>query len=149
MGIEQSRLAMAVGPKVLAAHQFVYERSGGRIGHRILGVPCLLLRTVGAKTGRRRTSSLTYANDSADYLVVASMGGAPRAPGWYHNLRAHPDVEVQVGTRTQAVTARAVLPGEADYERLWGIVNANNRDRYRGYQKLTTRPIPVVVLSPR
>lgn len=85
------------------------ERTGGRIGHRILGVPCLLLRTVGAKTGLTRTSGLTYARDGADYLVVASKGGAPKAPGWYHNLKVQPAAEIQVGTKKLQVTARSVL----------------------------------------
>lgn len=149
MNIEQTRLAKAVGPKLLALHQFVYEHSGGRIGHRILGVPCLLLHTVGAKSGQRRTNSLSYARDGADYLVVASMGGAPRSPGWYHNLRARPDAEIQIGTDRLPVTARAVLPGNAGYDRLWDVVNANNSNRYRAYQKATSRPIPVVVLAAR
>nr|AHE14587.1 putative nitroreductase Rv1261c [uncultured bacterium] len=147
--IEQIPAVKAFGARLLGAHQFVYERSGGRIGHRILGVPCLLLHTVGAKTGLQRTNGLTYARDGDDHLVVASAGGAPRSPGWYHNLRAHPEAEIQVGTRRLPVTARAVLPGDPGYERLWDIVNANNHDRYRAYQKATTRPIPVVVLTPR
>jgi F420H(2)-dependent quinone reductase len=138
-----------IGVLLLTGHQFVYERSGGRLGHRILGVPCLLLRTVGAKTGLTRTNSLVYARDGDDYLVVASNGGAPRSPGWYHNLRANPEVEIQVATRQLSARARVVPAGDADYERLWDIVNANNRDRYRAYQKSTARPIPVVVLTPQ
>lgn len=139
----------AAGIKALQVHQIVYERSGGRIGHRTLGVPCLLLRTTGAKTGRPRVNALTYARDGDGYVVVASMGGAPKAPGWYHNLRARPDVEIQIGTRRMPAQAHIVQHGDADYERLWDLVNANNHNRYRGYQKLTTRPIPVAVLTPR
>ena len=81
--------------------------------------------------------------------MVASNGGASRAPGWHHNLLAQPLAEVQVGVRRFPATARAVLPGDADYDRLWDAVNAGNHDRYRAYQKATSRPIPVVVLSPR
>jgi deazaflavin-dependent oxidoreductase (nitroreductase family) len=138
----------AAGIKALQVHQFLYERSGGRIGHRLLGIPCLLLYTTGAKTGRERTSALTYARDGEDYVIVASMGGAPRSPGWYHNLRAQPDVQIQVGTRRMRAHARPVVRGDADYERLWDLVNANNRNRYRGYQKQTARAIPMVVLTP-
>ncbi len=130
-------------------HQLVYERSGGRIGHRLAGTLSLLLRTVGAKTGQPRTNALTYVKDGTDYVVVASMGGAPRSPGWYHNLRAQPDAEIQVGTRRIPVTARAVLPGDPDRDRLWQLADENNEGRYRAYQKQTSRPIPVVVLSPR
>ncbi|NKQ55429.1 nitroreductase family deazaflavin-dependent oxidoreductase [Amycolatopsis sp. K13G38] len=147
--IEQIPIVKAAGVRLLAVHQWVYERTDGRIGHRILGVPCLLLRTVGAKTGLTRTNSLTYGRDGSDYLVVASKGGAPKAPGWYHNLRANPSAEIQVGTRKQQVTARFVVPGDDEYERLWDIVNAVNSNRFRAYQKATTRPIPVVVLTPR
>src|SRR4051794_32917108 len=101
----------AVGIHLLKVHQMIYERSGGRIGHRLGPTRALLLRTVGAKTGERRTNALTYARDGSDFVVVASMGGAPRSPGWYHNLRANPDVEIQIRTRRVPVTARFVLPG--------------------------------------
>lgn len=147
--IESIPVVKAIGVRVLKVHQLVYERSGGRIGHRLAGTRSLLLRTVGAKTGQLRTNALTYVKDGADYVVVASMGGAPRSPGWYHNLRAAPDVEIQVGTKRIPVTARAVLPGDADRDRLWQLADENNEGRYRAYQKQTSRPIPVVVLSPR
>ena len=81
-------------------------------------------------------------------MVVASMGGAPRAPGWYFNLKKQPHVEINVGPRRFPVTASIVMPGEPDYDRLWDIVNRNNRNVYRGYQERTTRPIPVIRLSP-
>jgi deazaflavin-dependent oxidoreductase (nitroreductase family) len=146
--IEENPAVRAVGTKLLGVHQFIYERTGGRLGHRLLVVPCLLLRTIGAKSGVQRTSCLTYARDGASYLVVASNGGGPKYPGWYHNLRADPAAEIQIGTRKQQVTVRFELPGDADYDRLWKIVNDNNSNRYRGYQKLTDRPIPVAVLHP-
>ena len=147
--IEENPLVKAIGARMLAVHQWVYESSGGRVGHRVLGVPCLLLRTVGAKTGLQRTNSLTYARDGVDYLVVASVGGAPKAPGWLHNLKAQPEAEAQLGTRRELVTARPVYPDEEGYDRLWDLVNKGNHGRYRTYQRATTRPIPVVVLSPR
>lgn len=139
----------AVGIRLLHVHQFVYEHSGGRLGHRVAGTRNLLLRTIGAKTGARRVNALTYARDGEAYVVVASMGGAPRSPGWYHNLRARPDAEIQVGTTRIPVTARFVMPGDADRERLWRLVNDHNSGRYDNYQRATTRPIPVVVLTPR
>lgn len=135
-------------PPVLRLHDAVYRHTNGWIGHRMLGIPSLLLRTVGAKTGKSRTASLTYARDGDNYLIVASASGAPRAPGWYHNLIARPDAEINVGPRRFPVTARAVKPGDADYDRLWQIVNKNNSNRYIEYQKKTSRPIPVVVLTP-
>jgi deazaflavin-dependent oxidoreductase (nitroreductase family) len=77
------------------------------------------------------------------------MGGAPRSPGWYHNLKADPQVEIQVGTKRLPVTARTVLPGDPDRERLWELADTNNAGRYTAYQRATSRPIPVVVLAPR
>jgi F420H(2)-dependent quinone reductase len=141
--IEQTLL-----PQVLRVHDAVYKGTNGWIGHRTLFIPSLLLHTVGAKTGVARTTSLTYARDGDDYLIVASKGGDPKAPGWYHNLRKNPDVEINVGPRRFGVTARPVLPGDSDYARLWQIVNKNNSNRYAAYQEKTSRPIPVVVLTP-
>jgi F420H(2)-dependent quinone reductase len=136
-------------PAVLRVHDAVYQKTNGWIGHRTLGIPSLLLHTVGAKTGQARTASLTYARDGGNYLVVASKGGDPKAPGWYHNLKADPNVEINVGPKRFGVTAKPVLPDDPDYGRLWQIVNKNNGDRYTAYQKKTSRPIPVVVLTPR
>ena len=137
-------------PSVLRAHDVVYRRTNGWIGHRaLMGLPCLLLHTVGAKTGKARSTALTYARDGDDYLIVASKAGDPRAPGWYHNLKANPEVEINVGPKRFAITARPVLPDDHDYARLWQIVNDNNSNRYSGYQKKTSRPIPVIVLSRR
>jgi deazaflavin-dependent oxidoreductase (nitroreductase family) len=136
-------------PQVLRVHDTVYRKTNGWIGHRTLWIPSLLLHTVGAKTGKQRTTSLTYARDGSDYLVVASKGGDPKAPGWYHNLKARPDAEINVGPKRFGVTARPVLPGDPDYERLWEIVNKNNSNRYKAYQQKTSRPIPVVVLTPK
>ncbi len=136
-------------PQVLRVHDSVYRGTNGWIGHRTLGIPSLLLHTVGAKTGIARTTSLTYARDGNDYLIVASKGGDPKAPGWYHNLRKNPDVEINVGPRRFGVTARPVVPGDTEYSRLWQIVNKNNGNRYAAYQEKTSRPIPVVVLSPQ
>jgi deazaflavin-dependent oxidoreductase (nitroreductase family) len=146
LGKQFEKVVMAALP----LHDAVYKKTNGWIGHRLPGMPPnLLLHTVGAKTGKPRTNTLTYARDGDSYVVVASKGGAPQYPGWYHNLKANPNVEINVGPRRLPVTARPVTPGDPDYDRLWQLVNKNNADRYRGYQKLTSRPIPVVVLTPR
>jgi F420H(2)-dependent quinone reductase len=134
---------------LLRTHDAIYQKTNGWIGHHFPPLaPSLLLHTVGAKTGKRRTTSLSYARDGADYLIVASKGGAPKAPGWYLNLRANPSVEINVGPKRFGVTAHPVTPGDPDYARLWEVVNKNNHNAYKGYQKRTTRPIPVVVLTP-
>jgi deazaflavin-dependent oxidoreductase (nitroreductase family) len=110
--------------------------------------PSLILHTTGAKTGASRSNTLTYARDGQDLLVVASMGGAPTSPGWYHNLKNKPDVEINLGTKRIRATAHPVLPDDPDYERLWRVVNDNNSNQYTVYQGRTTRPIPVVRLTP-
>ena len=143
-GLSQLALGLFV-----RTHDAVYQGTGGWIGHRIPGAPnSLLLHTVGAKTGLARTHSLSYARDGQDYLVVASNGGDRRSPGWYHNLKANPRVQINVGRKRFGVTATAVLPDDPDYPRLWRIVNDNNANRYDGYQAKTDRSIPVVRLTP-
>ena len=132
----------------LRVHQRIYEGTGGAIGHRLIGVPSLLLRTTGRKTGLTRTNALVYARDGEDYLVVASNGGSDRPPSWLANLRAHSDVQIQIGRKSMPATARAVEPGATEYERFWELVNKNNRGRYKAYQEKTSRPIPVVALTP-
>jgi F420H(2)-dependent quinone reductase len=134
---------------LLHVHQAVYDLSGGRVGHRLLGVPCLLLRTTGRRTGRTRTSALVYARDGEDYVVVASLGGSDRPPAWLHNVRCEPNVGVQVGRRRFPATATVVERGDDDHPRLWRAVNEVNRGRYDRYQGKTVRPIPLVRLSPR
>ena len=90
-------MADAIQGPVLKLHQQLYERSDGMVGHRILGVPALLLRTTGRRSGAQRCSALMYAADGSDHVVVASNGGSDRPPGWLHNVRAKPGVEIQIG----------------------------------------------------
>jgi deazaflavin-dependent oxidoreductase (nitroreductase family) len=135
--------------RFMGAHTFLYQRTGGRIGHTIPGVPgkMLLLDHVGAKSGTKRTSPLLYVRDGEDLVIVASKGGFPKHPAWYHNLLANPDTTVQVGSRQLPVHARVATPEERD--RLWEMaVKA-----YRGYENYAIRSkgreIPLVVLEPR
>jgi deazaflavin-dependent oxidoreductase (nitroreductase family) len=139
---------MSIMGQVLRLHEELYKRTDGRLGHRMIGVPTLLLRTTGRRSGSIRTNGLVYARDGDDYLVVASNGGAERSPAWLHNLRANPSVEIQIGRDRRQGTARVMVPSDAEYERLWKVVNENNRDRYSAYQQKTTRPIPVVAITP-
>lgn len=132
---------------LLHLHQAIYQATDGRAGHRLLGVPCLLLRTTGRRTGKRRTSALVYARDGEDYLVVGSLGGADRAPGWLHNVRARPQVCVQVERDRFHAVAEIIEPGDDAYDRLWQLVNRDNGGRYERYQARTRRPIPVVRLT--
>jgi deazaflavin-dependent oxidoreductase (nitroreductase family) len=141
-------LAATLQGSVLKLHQFLYERSDGRLGHRVLGVPTLLLRTTGRRSGSERTNALVYAKDGSEYVVVASNGGDDRGPGWLFNVRAEPAVEIQVGQARMPGVARVLEPGDQGYERLWRLANENNHDRYDGYQSKTSRRIPLIVVSP-
>jgi deazaflavin-dependent oxidoreductase (nitroreductase family) len=133
---------------VLRVHEQIYKRTDGRVGHRMIGVPTLLLRTTGRRSGATRTNGLVYAREGESYLIVPSNGGADRAPAWLHNLKANPAVEVQIGRERHAGTAQVIEPSDPRYERVWAVVNANNNDRYTAYQRKTSRPIPVVSITP-
>jgi deazaflavin-dependent oxidoreductase (nitroreductase family) len=124
-----------------------YQQTGGEVGYLWNGVPTLLLYSTGRKSGARRTHALIFGQDGEDYLVVASMGGAPRHPQWYLNLAATPEAEIQVRAGHLRVTARtAQSPDER--ARLWQVM-AGIWPNYDAYQARTEREIPVVVLSPR
>ena len=133
--------------RVVGLHTAVYRASGGRIGHRVPGMAkMLLLDHTGARSGVRRTTPLVYAADGPNLLIIASKGGHPQHPAWYHNLVANPDTDVQVGREHRAVRARVAAGDERT--RLW----ARALEAYSGfddYQQRADRQIPVVVLEPR
>jgi len=135
--------------RFMGAHTFLYQRTGGRIGHTIPGVQgkMLLLDHVGAKSGTKRTSPLLYVRDGEDLVIVASKGGFPKNPAWFHNLVANPDTTVQVGGDRLPVHARVAKPEERD--RLWQMAV----EAYGGYRDYAIRSkgreIPLVVLEPR
>ncbi len=123
-----------------------YEATGGKVGHDWNGASCLVLHTLGRKSGETRKFALIYGRDGDDYVLVASKGGAPDNPGWYKNLVAHPDVKIQVRDRVIPVTART---GSAqDKKRVWPTM-VQQWPGYDGYQAGTKRDIPVVLLTPR
>src|SRR3954452_11012910 len=101
---------MSVTSQVLKVHERIYKLTDGRIGHKMIGVPILLLRTTGRRSGQTRTNSLVYARDGDDYLVVPSNGGGAQPPAWLHNLSANPEVEIQIGRERTGCTARVVEP---------------------------------------
>jgi deazaflavin-dependent oxidoreductase (nitroreductase family) len=133
----------------LKLHQAAYERTNGRVGHRLFGMTILLLHTTGRRTGKDRVNPLVYANDGADYVLVASNNGGDRPPGWLFNVRSKADVEIQDVNRSFAGAARVLERGDDGYERLWRLVNEQNKRRYDGYQAKTERPIPLVIVTPR
>ncbi|BBX04890.1 nitroreductase [Mycolicibacterium moriokaense] len=126
-------------------HVAAYRETNGETGYLWNGVPTLLLTVVGRRSGEPRTSALIFGRDGDDYLVVASMGGAPVHPKWYLNLQAHPDAEIQVRDARIPVIARTATPDEKP--RLWRIMT-EVWPNYDVYQSRTDRDIPVVVLSP-
>jgi F420H(2)-dependent quinone reductase len=133
----------------MGLHTALYRVSGGRIGHTIPGVGgrMLLLDHVGAKSGTRRTSPLLYFPDGEDVVIVASKGGYPKHPAWYHNLMANPDTEVRVGRERRKVHARVATAEER--ERLWPRA-VKSYHGYADYQKRSKgREIPLVILEPR
>jgi deazaflavin-dependent oxidoreductase (nitroreductase family) len=128
------------------AHVGLYQLTGGRIGGRFRGVPCLLLHHVGRKSGKERVTPLMYAEDGDDLVIVASKGGAPHDPVWWLNLKAHPDTTVQVGGERREVRAERVSSEEK--KRLWPHVTSVWPD-FDDYQRRTERDIPVIRLERR
>jgi deazaflavin-dependent oxidoreductase (nitroreductase family) len=127
-------------------HTRVYRETGGQTGYLWNGVPILLLTTTGRRSGEPRTTPLIFGRDRDDYLVIASLGGAPRHPSWYLNLQTNPEAEVQVKADHIPVIARTA--GTEEKPRLWKIMR-DQWPNYDVYQTRTQREIPVVVLTPR
>ncbi|MCX4450984.1 nitroreductase family deazaflavin-dependent oxidoreductase [Streptomyces sp. NPDC087866] len=122
-----------------------YESSGGTEGTTMRGMPVIVLTTVGAKSGKIRKTPLMRVEHDGRYAVVASQGGAPTHPVWYHNLKADPRAELQDGPARSDMTAREVTGEEK--ARWWERAVAAFPD-YADYQKKTDRQIPVFVLEP-
>jgi F420H(2)-dependent quinone reductase len=133
--------------QAVKGHVLAYRATGGLVGHRVPGAPpMLLLDHVGAKSGKHRTTPLAYLGDGEDLVLVASKGGSPRHPAWFHNLRANPGTTVQVGSGRRAVRARVATAEQR--ARLWPKV-VQMYPGYRHYQRRTEREIPLVILEPR
>ncbi len=124
----------------------VFRLSGGRLLGTYDGNPVLLLHHVGRRSGEERTTPLLYLRDADDLVIVGSMGGTPKHPAWFHNLRAQPATEVEVGRERRTVTAR-VADAEERAE-LWPRL-VEHYPAFASYQARTEREIPVVILSPR
>ena len=122
-----------------------YMESGGTRGTEMKGRPVVLLTTVGAKTGKIRKTPLMRVEHDGEYAVVASLGGAPKHPVWYYNLKANPRVELQDGTETADYDSREVF---GDEKAAWWERAVATWADYADYQAKTDRQIPVFVLSP-
>jgi deazaflavin-dependent oxidoreductase (nitroreductase family) len=123
----------------------LYERSGGTEGTDNQGKPVIVLTSVGAKSGKLRKTPLMRVEHDGEYAVVASLGGAPTHPVWYHNLVANPHVELQDGPVKKDYQAREV---QGDEYAAWWERAVEAWPDYAEYQKKTTRTIAVFVLTP-
>ncbi len=121
-----------------------FRANGGNVGGPFAGVPLLLLTTTGAKSGQQRISPLAYLSEGGHIYVFAGNRGAPTNPSWYHNLIAHPDVTVELGTET--FDARATVTESTEWERL-GRIQFQKLPGLAEVQARTTRKIPVVLLE--
>jgi deazaflavin-dependent oxidoreductase (nitroreductase family) len=122
-----------------------YMKSGGTDGTELKGKPVILLTTVGAKTGKIRKTPLMRVENNGEYAVVASLGGAPKHPVWYWNIKKNPRVELQDGEVTKDYEAREVT---GDDKAVWWERAVEAWPDYAEYQKKTDREIPVFVLTP-
>ncbi|MDZ4265374.1 MAG: nitroreductase family deazaflavin-dependent oxidoreductase [Mycobacterium sp.] len=122
-----------------------YMESGGTKGTELKGRPVILLTTIGAKTGKIRKTPLMRVEHDGEYAVVASLGGAPKNPVWYYNIKANPRVELQDGPDSGDYEAREVFGEE---RALWWERAVATWPDYDDYQRKTDRQIPVFVLTP-
>ena len=132
---------------VNAFHPTLLRLTGGRVGRSLVGMPVVVLETVGRKSGERRSVPLTAPVVDGDTVVlVASYGGDSRHPAWYWNLTANPDVAITMNGARREMTARTATAEEK--AELWPRITRAYKG-YAGYQKRTDRDIPVVLLTPR
>jgi deazaflavin-dependent oxidoreductase (nitroreductase family) len=121
-----------------------YRANGGKVTGMFAGAPLLLLTTSGARSGQPRVAPLVYTTDNGRWIVIASKGGAPTHPDWYYNLRANPEVTVEVGT--ESFPARATITTGAERQRLFDQMAAR-MPNFAEYQRNTARQLPVIVLE--
>ncbi len=123
-----------------------FRENAGKVGAPFEGMSLLLLHSTGANSGEERVNPLVYNDLDGRYAIFASMGGAPKNPAWYHNLVAHPEVSIEVGTETVDVVAR-VTEGE-ERSAIWEPWKVSV-PTFAEYEQKTDREIPVIVLEPR
>ena len=123
-----------------------FRGNHGKVGGQFEGAPLLLIDHTGARTGKLRTNPVMYLKDGNRFLVFASKGGAPTNPDWYHNLKAHPEVRIEIGNETVDVRAEIITGPERDklYAR-----QASLYPQFAQYQRQTKRIIPVIAFNPK
>jgi deazaflavin-dependent oxidoreductase (nitroreductase family) len=122
-----------------------FRAKGGQVAGQFAGRDLLLLTTTGAKSGQKRTNPVAFTRDGDRFLIIASEGGGPTNPDWFHNLVAHPEVTIEVGN--EKLHARATVPAEPERTRLYNQM-ATALPGFAEYQRNTTRQIPLVILQP-
>ncbi len=130
---------------ILKVIVFLYNVSGGRIGGKVGKLPVLLLTTTGRKTGKQRINPVAYIIDGPAYVVTASAGGADRHPGWFFNIRSNPQATITV--KDKHIKVAAEIAGPEKKAELWARLVAD-APGFDGYQKRTSREIPMVILHP-
>jgi deazaflavin-dependent oxidoreductase (nitroreductase family) len=126
-------------------HNYIYIYSNGRIGKLLQGRPCLILYSTGAKTNLLRKNVLVFLKEADQICLVASKGGSPTNPGWYHNLISNPKCEIQIVRNRYNAIAREIFDDERD--EWWHNMDYMNKGGYSNYQLRTSRKIPVLVLT--
>jgi deazaflavin-dependent oxidoreductase (nitroreductase family) len=126
------------------SHRGLYRLSRGRLLGRVAGMPVLLLTTTGRRSGRQRTTPLTYFELGDELAIVASNGGEDTPPRWWLNLESEPRATITIGAHTDGVVARTAT--EEERGRLWPVITAAHAG-YAAYERRTARPIPVVLLA--
>lgn len=146
MSVDDEDGEYAPSPSQRSADQVAeYEGSGGTSGTTMRGYPVIVLTSRGARTGKLRKTPLMRVEHEGRYAVVASLGGAPKHPVWYHNLKADPHVQLQDGPQKWDLTARELSGAE---KALWWARAVEAFPDYAGYQAKTAREIPVFLLEP-
>jgi len=147
-----NRRGLYFGRRATKVHVALYRRSRGRIGGHFPGwrpAPMLLLDHVGAKSGRRRTSPLMYQREGDRIAVIASKAGQPTHPAWFHNLLAHPDTSIQLGSEVRNVCAR--VASDQEQEELWPkfVAFYPGFEEFQRMARARGREIPILILDPR
>jgi deazaflavin-dependent oxidoreductase (nitroreductase family) len=130
---------------ITGVNMWLLSRSNGRIGKRFLGLPVLLITTIGRSSGEARTTPLFYLREGESFVLVASRGGTSRHPDWYQNIERNPRVAVQIAEETRKMTARMATEEEA--QELWPKLTSMFKV-WEKFQERSCRTFPVVILSP-
>ena len=129
----------------MAISVFLYRLTGGKFGSQVQGLPVLLLTTIGRRTGKKRITPLGYLEHDGSYVITATNAGFDTHPAWFHNLKSHPQVALQIGDKQLTAIAEPADPTLR--QQLWAKF-VERAPGYGAYETRTTREIPIVLLRP-